>query len=73
MTKIICITAGHSNVDSGAVAKDGTKEADLAVLKVIMINEYSVEQARIQREKKVEAGVYPKQMPRPLNQDLTKR
>lgn len=49
------------------------KEADLAVLKVIMINEYRVEQARIQREKKVEAGVYPKQMPRPLNQDLTKR
>lgn len=29
--KIITITAGHSNVDSGAIAKDGTKEADLAV------------------------------------------
>jgi len=29
--KIITITAGHSNVDSGAVAKDGTKEADLTV------------------------------------------
>lgn len=28
--KIICVTAGHSNVDSGAVAKDGTKEATLA-------------------------------------------
>lgn len=30
--KIVCITAGHSNKDSGAIAKDGTKEADLAVL-----------------------------------------
>ena len=30
MTKIICITAGHSNADSGAVATDGTKEATLA-------------------------------------------
>lgn len=29
--KTITITSGHSNVDSGAVAKDGTKEADLAV------------------------------------------
>ena len=28
--KIITITAGHSNVDSGAVATDGTKEATLA-------------------------------------------
>ena len=29
--KIITITAGHSNSDSGATAKDGTKEADIAV------------------------------------------
>ena len=28
--KIITITAGHSNADSGAVATDGTKEATLA-------------------------------------------
>ena len=29
--KVITVSAGHSNVDSGAVAKDGTKEATLAV------------------------------------------
>lgn len=29
--KIITITSGHSNIDSGATSKDGTKEADLAV------------------------------------------
>lgn len=46
------------------------KEADLAVLKVIMINEYQVEQSRKEREKKKEMGVYHKEIPRP---DLTKR
>ena len=29
--KIVCVTAGHSNTDSGAVAKDGTQENHLAV------------------------------------------
>ena len=32
MNKIVTITAGHSNTDSGATAQDGTKEATLATL-----------------------------------------
>jgi N-acetylmuramoyl-L-alanine amidase len=30
--KVVCLTAGHSAKDSGAVSKDGSKEADLAVM-----------------------------------------